>query len=136
MGYDEHGHCPMLKEGSCSIYEHRPLTCRSYDCRIFSATGLKLNDKDKTLISQQVSRWEFDHSETGGNAKQKSLEKAATFLQNKARLFPEGVLPGNPTQRAIMAIKIHELFLEEDSAPVDDAHMVEAIIDTQNKFDS
>ena len=29
LGYDENGHCPMLVEGECSIYEHRPLTCRS-----------------------------------------------------------------------------------------------------------
>src|SRR5437868_3481590 len=27
MGYDERGHCPMLIEGKCSIYEHRPRTC-------------------------------------------------------------------------------------------------------------
>src|SRR4051794_27144353 len=24
MGYDERGHCPMLVDGACSIYEHRP----------------------------------------------------------------------------------------------------------------
>ena len=24
MGYDEHGHCPMLVDNRCSIYEHRP----------------------------------------------------------------------------------------------------------------
>src|SRR5947207_512379 len=33
MGYDERGHCPMLVEGACSIYEHRPRACRTYDCR-------------------------------------------------------------------------------------------------------
>ena len=27
-------------DGRCSIYEHRPRTCRTYDCRIFPATGL------------------------------------------------------------------------------------------------
>ena len=34
MGYDRHGHCPMLVDGSCSIYVDRPKTCRVYDCRI------------------------------------------------------------------------------------------------------
>jgi len=28
LGYDERGHCPMLVDGACSIYEHRPRTCR------------------------------------------------------------------------------------------------------------
>lgn len=32
LGYDEHGRCPMLSEQGCSIYEHRPRTCRTYDC--------------------------------------------------------------------------------------------------------
>src|ERR1044072_724626 len=36
--YDERAHCRMLVDGRCSIYEHRPRTCRTYDCRIFAAT--------------------------------------------------------------------------------------------------
>ena len=28
MGYDSQGRCPMLTEAGCSIYEHRPRTCR------------------------------------------------------------------------------------------------------------
>ena len=39
LGHDENGHCPMLIDGACSIYEHRPRACRTYDCRIFAATG-------------------------------------------------------------------------------------------------
>ena len=35
------GRCPMLVEHGCSIYEHRPKTCRTYDCRVFPATGLE-----------------------------------------------------------------------------------------------
>ena len=38
MGYDAHGRCPMLRADGCSIYEHRPRTCRTYDCRVFAAT--------------------------------------------------------------------------------------------------
>src|SRR6187399_1589388 len=41
LGYDERGHCPMLVDGACSIYEHRPRTCRTYDCRVFPAAGLE-----------------------------------------------------------------------------------------------
>src|SRR5207237_7695683 len=62
LGYDERGHCPMLVEGRCSIYEHRPRTCRAYDCRIFAATGLDIgaDDPTKDPIAHRVSRWHFD----------------------------------------------------------------------------
>jgi Fe-S-cluster containining protein len=40
LGYDEHGRCPMLADNGCSIYEHRPITCRTYDCRIFPASDV------------------------------------------------------------------------------------------------
>src|ERR1700730_6082737 len=59
MGYDERGHCPMLVDGRCSIYEHRPRTCRVYDCRIFAATGSSGPDPDKEQIAKHVRRWVF-----------------------------------------------------------------------------
>ena len=59
MGYDERGHCPMLIDGACSIYEHRPMTCRTYDCRVFPAAGVELDDDDKALIARRASRWRF-----------------------------------------------------------------------------
>ena len=63
MGYDEHGRCPMLIDGTCSIYDHRPRTCRTYDCRVFAATGLNVDDDpSKTAIAQQSRRWRFGFS--------------------------------------------------------------------------
>ena len=56
LGYDERGHCPMLVDGQCSIYDHRPKTCRTYDCRVFAATGI---EPDKPLIAERVRRWRF-----------------------------------------------------------------------------
>jgi len=35
MGYDRDGRCPMLVGDRCSIYAHRPRTCRTYDCSVF-----------------------------------------------------------------------------------------------------
>jgi Fe-S-cluster containining protein len=58
LGYDERGHCPMLIDDQCSIYEHRPRTCRTYDCRIFAATGIEVDD-DKPDIARRVRRWVF-----------------------------------------------------------------------------
>jgi uncharacterized protein len=57
LGYDEHGRCPMLVDGDCSIYEHRPRTCRSYDCRVFAVTGV---EPDQPAIAERVADWEFE----------------------------------------------------------------------------
>ena len=56
---DEHGHCVLLVDGACSIYEHRPRTCRTFDCRVFVATGVDA-DADRPLIVAASSLWEFD----------------------------------------------------------------------------
>ncbi|NQT61715.1 MAG: YkgJ family cysteine cluster protein [Candidatus Marinimicrobia bacterium] len=136
MGYDEKGNCPMLRDGACSIYDHRPATCRSYDCRIFPATGIQISGKDKILISQQVQRWKFNLSEAEEIKEHKAVRKAASFLTHKAKLFPSDVLPGTPTQLAIMAIKVHDLFLEQKEEPVDDSGLVDAVITARERFDT
>jgi Fe-S-cluster containining protein len=61
LPYDERGHCPMLSGGRCSIYEHRPRTCRTYDCRIFTATGLEVDAESETKveIAERAARWRF-----------------------------------------------------------------------------
>jgi Fe-S-cluster containining protein len=59
LGYDEHGCCPMLIDGMCSIYEHRPRTCRTYDCRVFAATGVE-PDPSQPAIAARVREWQFE----------------------------------------------------------------------------
>jgi uncharacterized protein len=58
LGYDGDGRCPMLTPIGCSIYEHRPRTCRTYDCRVFAATGIA-PDPEQPAIAARVGRWEF-----------------------------------------------------------------------------
>jgi uncharacterized protein len=60
LGYDEHGRCPMLGEHGCTIYEHRPRACRTYDCRVFAATGVE-PDASQPAVAAQVRRWRFSH---------------------------------------------------------------------------
>jgi Fe-S-cluster containining protein len=136
MGYDEKGHCPMLKEGACSIYEHRPQTCKSYDCRIFPATGIQISSKDKALITQQVERWKFNISGHAEINEYKALQKAGSFLSTRSRLFQPEDLPGNPTQLAIMAIKVYNVFLEGNDNPAEETETVEAIRRAREKFDT
>jgi len=61
LGYDERGHCPMLIDGACSIYEHRPRTCRTYDCRVFAVTGVE--PEGQPAIAAQVRKWRFEIDE-------------------------------------------------------------------------
>jgi Fe-S-cluster containining protein len=58
LGYDEHGRCPMLVDDVCSIYDHRPRTCRTYDCRVFAATGID-SGATQPAIAAQVRAWDF-----------------------------------------------------------------------------
>ena len=62
LGYDEQGRCPMLVDGSCSIYDHRPRTCRTYDCRVFAAAGVDVGADGKNDIARRARRWQFSYA--------------------------------------------------------------------------
>jgi uncharacterized protein len=112
LGYNEKGHCPMYVDGECSIYEFRPQTCRGYDCRIFPATGLN-EGRDKPLINEQALKWQFDFPAEQDRECLAAVHNAAKFLKKYPELFPEGFVPRNPSQLAILAIKVYKVFLEE-----------------------
>ena len=111
MGYDEHGHCPMLIDGACSIYDHRPRTCRTYDCRVFPATGLNVDDDPaKSAIAEQSRRWRFDYSEAEDSVLHDAVRAAAAYLTDHPEVHADAGAPP-PTQVAVMAIAIHDEFL-------------------------
>ena len=64
MGYDDTGHCLMFANGGCSIYQHRPETCRTYDCRVFTAAGMKAGGDDKCVINERVAQLAVRHIRT------------------------------------------------------------------------
>jgi hypothetical protein len=43
-------------EQGCTVYEHRPSACRSFDCRAFSAMGLV----EHCDPNHQTPGWKFD----------------------------------------------------------------------------
>jgi len=90
MGYDENGHCPMFVDGRCSIYAHRPRTCRTYDCRVFAAAGIK---PDAPAIAAQVRRWELDVAAPEDAAAAAAVRAAAAEIA-----------AGSPTERAVRAV--------------------------------
>jgi len=113
LGYDENGHCPMFMDRRCSIYQHRPRTCRTYDCRVLPAAGLEL-DGDRVEIIERTRRWRFDFLTQSDRAMQAAVEAAAVFLSDHAGDLAAGLVPRNPTQLAFLAVMIHGVFLEMD----------------------
>jgi Fe-S-cluster containining protein len=112
LGYDERGHCPMLKEGRCSIYDHRPRTCRTYDCRVFPAAGID-GDEDKVQIRRRARRWEFAFPTVTDRIEHEAVRAAADFLARDRELVHSS--PGaNQTELAVLAIEIHTVFLGRD----------------------
>lgn len=140
LGYDENGHCPMLINNKCSIYEHRPLTCRNYDCRIFPAAGITAGDDDKVMITRHIRRWKFSHPTRRDCNLHSAVQTAALFLQEHKNCFPDGVVPSNTTQLAILAIKVHEVFLKcnKKSGKIDqvssELEIAKAVMDANEKF--
>ena len=137
MGFNQHGTCPMLVDNQCSIYTHRPQTCRDYDCRLFAATGIAAGETDKEDVNAQAMRWQFDYSNQNDESKQRAVTAAVAFLQGNADLFADGVLPSNATQIALLALNIAHLFRGSKTALSDvkktDAEKVSAITEQINK---
>ncbi len=126
LGYDERGHCPMLIDNRCSIYEHRPRTCRTYDCRVFPAAGLVDGDTDESAhcdddsgadggassIAQRARRWRFEFPSHADRAQHAAVRAAAEFLAENPD-HPLGAAGAtNATQLAVLAIEIHGDFLQ------------------------
>ncbi len=142
LGYDEQGGCPMLVDGKCSIYEHRPQTCRSYDCRVFPAAGIEAGDDDKELINLRIRRWKFSYPAEGDRKEHVAVRAAATFLREHADCFPDGFVPSNPAQLGILAIKVYEVLVDYSDASdsrglaLTDLEVAEAVIEKMRQFEA
>jgi len=112
LPYDERGHCPMLVDGACSIYEHRPRTCRTYDCRVFPATGTLPDERSKSAITATAKRWRFVVSSPAEQRALDALHAAAAFLRAHPDVLRDAGIPDNPTQLAVAAVAVHEVFLD------------------------
>lgn len=111
LGYDERGHCPMLVNGRCSIYEDRPRACRTYDCRVFAATGIEPG-AGKDAIADRVARWRFSFAADSERVQHEASHAAARFLDEHAREL--GDVPADPTQLAVLAVAVHDQFVAPD----------------------
>ncbi|MGE5604260.1 MAG: YkgJ family cysteine cluster protein [Bacteroidota bacterium] len=132
----------MLIDGKCSIYEHRPQTCRNYDCRIFTAAGILADEAGKDLITRRIRRWKFSYPTRRDIELHRAVQATAKFLQTHATSFPTGVVPPNSTQLAILAIKVYDVFLkqreeaDQTKEVSSDIEMVKAIMEANEKFEA
>ena len=142
LGYDESGRCPLLIDDRCSIYEQRPLTCRSYDCRVFAAAGIAA---DRALITQRAGRWRFSYPTARERDQHAAVRAAARFLQERAEYFPGGAVPGNPAlgnpaHVAILAVKVYDVFLKHDvefgTTVASAAEVVKAVMASSAAFEA
>ncbi|MHC9538887.1 MAG: hypothetical protein AB9903_05155 [Vulcanimicrobiota bacterium] len=141
MGYDDKGCCPMYSGDRCLIYQCRPCTCRSYDCRIFTAAGIDAGDDSKAQINQRVRRWKFSYPTSRDRDKHSAVLAAAKFMQERSGCFPAGVVPDNPTQLALLSIKVYEVFLnrrdecDKKGHKPSDRKIVKAVTAALEKFE-
>jgi uncharacterized protein len=110
LGYDQHGHCPMLVDDRCSIYEHRPNACRTYDCRVLAATGVGMGPGQEA-ISRRVERWRFSFDSEAAVARGEACRSAAAFLEGHPELVPDRAT--DPLGLAAAALAVHPLFAPE-----------------------
>lgn len=128
------GHCPMFKEGKCSIYSSRPQTCLDYDCRIFAAAGIDAGPL-RPVINKRIKEWRFDFTSDEERLAHSAVQQAATFITQHAEHFPDSWKTSSPSAVAVIAVKVYELFLSSDRA-IDPRTMITRIVDAVQRFDN
>jgi Fe-S-cluster containining protein len=119
LGYDERGHCPMLVDDRCSIYEHRPRTCRQYDCRVFAATGVDAADDGKHEVAARASRWRFDHPTAADQREHDAARAAIVFIRSHREVVPPGDEPRTAADLAVLGLRAAEAFLGDGDPDAD-----------------
>jgi hypothetical protein len=116
LGYDERGHCPMLVDDRCTVYEHRPRACRTYDCRVLPAAGIELDDGVQPSVARRARRWRFDYPDEADEVHHAAVRAAAAFVVEHRDQLPPAIVPANPIQRAVLAVWVRGAFLGDDGS--------------------
>jgi len=141
LGYNERGRCPMLAEDCrCGIYDHRPRTCRVYDCRVFAAAGIAA---DSAAITRRSSRWTFAYPGQRDRDERDAVRAAVRFVRERSDCFPAGAVPRYPAQIAVLAVEAGHVFLGRagttagaTSYTVDGRLIATAMIEASRQFET
>lgn len=134
MGYELNGHCPMLKNGNCSIYMNRPLACRDYDCRVFFAAGILVEGSSTSDVNKRISAWKFQYAGAASRQRHQAIEDAARFIADNREAFPHGRAPTKASEIAILAIKVHPVFLN-GPGDLNPTEIARNVIEASREFD-
>jgi Fe-S-cluster containining protein len=129
LPYDERGHCPMLVDGACSIYDDRPRTCRTYDCRIFTAAAVEPDPETQPAIAARTARWRFTFDGRDAQARAGAIRRAAVYLRDHGPELPRDAAPVNRTQLAVLAVEVHDAFLTPEPPELPDPAAVAEAVD-------
>jgi Fe-S-cluster containining protein len=108
IGPDDAGCCPLLADGRCTMYDDRPLACRTYDCRMYAATGVS---PDRADIAEQVRRWRFAYPAPDDCELQAAVLAAARFIREHPESLASDAARRQPIRVATLAVAIHAMFL-------------------------
>jgi uncharacterized protein len=136
LGYTEQGACPVLLDGRCTIYQDRPLVCRTYDCRLYAATGV---EPDRAEIAARVRRWRFSYPEREDRERQDAVLAAVRFIRETPACLSSEAARRQPIRLATLAVVAHERFLPGATAgvrrrPVTDRDRVLAVADANEEL--
>ena len=136
LGVDEKGHCPMFGREGCKVYEHRPRTCRIYDCRVFQAAGLFVDERPK--VASMARRWRFEYPDERDETEHEAVQQAARFLILHSSDFPAGFVPARIPGQAVLAVKVYEPFVARvtDAHATDTRQQVAAVLDAYERFEA
>jgi uncharacterized protein len=137
MAANANGHCPMFdpgigSRGGCSIYQHRPETCRTYDCRIFTAAGMSAGE-GRTMINDRVASWRFSYEDDTARREHLAVTAAAKFLRQHPVRFPNGHVPSRASDIAVLAVKSYTVFM---AGTVADEEAATGIVKACRDFDA
>ncbi len=115
LGYDARGALPDARRRPVLDLRAPPAACRTYDCRIFPAAGVEVDegDRDKAAIALRARRWQFGFPTADDRFRHEATHRAARFLTAHPECLPGGSVP-SPTGIAVLATEIYELFLHTD----------------------
>lgn len=138
LAWREDGSCPMLVNERCTIYAQRPMTCRDFDCRVFTAAGLETGDERRATIDARVRAWRFSYTSEHSRRLHEAVRRAAAFIRERRESFPDRgrALPVQATGIAVLAIKACEVFLDEDLHTLDDEAIARRMVQVGRRFDA
>jgi Fe-S-cluster containining protein len=136
LGYTESGACPVLIDGRCTIYEDRPLVCRTYDCRMYAASGV---EPDRAEIAAQVCRWSFAYPASEDRELHQAVLAAVRFIRSERACLPGDAAREQPIRVATLAVYAHGMFLPGATTglrrrPVSDRDRIHAVADANEEL--